>query len=322
MVKRALFVGMGSIGTRHLTNIKKILPNIQIGTLRFKGHDVPDYVSNLIDFEYYELEDAKNFFPDLVFITNPTSLHVETALHFKGLVSGIFIEKPLSDSIKEAKKLHNNENNTLVHVACPMRFHPIIKFLKNYFRNEKQVLNIRIYYGSHLSEWRPQSDYRTSYSAKKNLGGGVSLDLTHEIDYMIWIFGDVIEGYFGSSKISDLETDVEDIAYGVWKLENGGLCEIHLDYFRKTPKRDMEIVTKDSVIYADFLKSKITLYEENKEVNILDFDFERNDMYIDEMKYFLKCVNKKENSINGVPFAIKTLSYAIKMRNNEGFVKL
>lgn len=320
MVKRVLFIGIGSIGRRHLKNLRNILPSIEIAALRSNNKKIHGE-SELIDHQFYSLENAKKFDPELVFITNPTSLHIETALEFMDIASGIFIEKPLSDNIQNAEKLVKKSKNLCIHVACPLRFHPVIKFLKNYFKHPNEINNIRIISGSYLPSWRPEKDYKLFYSVNKKLGGGVSLDLIHDIDLMRWIFGDISKGYFGSTKISDLEMDVEDTAYGIWKLESGALCEIHLDYYRKIPKRDLEIITGNSVIHADLVNSTIKIFEENKE-NVYNFDFDRNDMYIEEMNYFLDCVDNGKKSFNSTSYAFETLKYAIYMRDNMGIVKI
>lgn len=321
MVKKILFVGMGSIGCRHLQNIKKSLPSAEIAALRSQKSAINNEYSELINYEFYNLEDAKEFNPDIVFITNPTSLHIETALEFINQVSAMFIEKPVSDSVEKVQKLIDQNENVIVHVACPLRYHPALKFIKKYLENSPKIYNIKIVSGSYLPDWRPGQDYKDTYCARKELGGGVSLDLIHEIDYMRWIFGDIDGGYFGSSKISELELETEDISYGIWKLKNDILCEMHLDYFRKVPERYMEIVTKESVIWVDLINSSISI-DNGKKTEKFDFDFDRNDMYIDEINYFLNCVNNGKESFNDLSFALKTLKYAVYMRDNAGIVNL
>lgn len=321
MVDKILFVGMGSIGCRHLKNIKEILPSVKIAALRSNKSAVSNQYDNLIDYKFYNIEDARKFKPDIVFITNPTSVHVETALEFIDQVKWMFIEKPVSDNIEKVQKLIDQHENTLIHVACPLRFHPALQYIENYLEDSTRIINIKIVSGSYLPDWRPEQDYRETYCAKNELGGGVSLDLIHEIDYIRWIFGDVHQGYFGSAKISELEIDTEDISYGIWKLKNNILCEIHLDYFRKIPQRYMEIVTKESVTTVDLINSVITI-DDGKNTEKIEFDFDKNDMYVKEMQYFLECINEGKKSFNDLHFAVDTLKYAIYMRDNAGIVNL
>lgn len=322
-MKKVLFVGLGSIGRRHLNNFKKILPNTEIGAYRSNKNAYNAYSSKLIDYQFFNCKDAKKFNPELIFVSNPTSLHIETVLNFLDIASGIYIEKPLSDSIDKAKKLidKSRDYDIFFHVACPLRFHPAIEFIKKYLNNIDDVLNIRITAGSYLPSWRPKKNYKLTYSAKKELGGGVSLDLIHEIDIIRWIFGDINEGYFGSAKISNLEIDVEDSAFGIWKLKNGVMCEIFLDYFRKIPKRELEIVTENCIIIVDLLNSTAKIINENNEKLIYNFPFNRNDMYMKEMNYFLNC-NYLNPSFNDLLYAFDTLKYAMFMRKNAGIVKL
>lgn len=319
MVKKVLFIGLGSIGLRHLQNLITINPDLDVGALRSgQGNNIKS--CEFVDFEFNNISDAKEFEPEIVFITNPTSLHIDMALEFVNKVSGIFIEKPISDNIEDAQKLVDNAKNGIIHVACPLRFHPVINFVKKYIEDENDVLNVRIFSGSYLPSWRPNIDYRACYSAKMELGGGVSLDLIHEVDFLRWIFGDIKEGYFSSSKVSDLDIEVEDFAHALLKLETGAICELHLDYFRKIPKRELEITTKDGVIFADILNSEVLVCKSN-ENNKINYDFDRNKMYLDELKYFLECISYNKNSSNDSYFASETLKYALYMRNNAGVVK-
>jgi len=321
LVDKILFVGMGSIGCRHLKNIKEILPSVKIAALRSNKSNISNPHDNLIDCTLYDIKDARKFKPDIVFITNPTSVHVETALEFIDQVKWMFIEKPVSDDLQKVQKLIDKYENTFIHVACPLRFHPALKYIKNYLEDSTRIINIKIVSGSYLPDWRPEQDYRETYCAKNELGGGVSLDLIHEIDYMRWIFGDIYQGYFGSAKISELEIDTEDISYGVWKLKSGVLCEIHLDYFRKIPQRYMEIITKEAVITVDLINSMITI-DDGKNTEKIEFDFDRNDMYVKEMQYFLECISEGKKSFNDLYFAVDTLKYASYMRDNAGIVNL
>lgn len=321
MVDKILFVGMGSIGYRHLKNVKEALSSVEIAALRSNKNSLSKGCSDLIDREFYDIESAKQFDPDIVFIANPTSMHVETALNFIDQVTGMFIEKPVSDNDEKVQKLIDQHENVLIHVACPLRFHPALQYIKKYLKDLTGILNIKIVSGSYLPDWRPEQDYRKTYCAKSELGGGVSLDLIHEIDYMRWIFGDVDQGYFGSAKISELEIDTEDISYGIWKLRSGVLCEIHLDYFRKVPERYLEIVTEEAIITVDLINSVITV-DDGKCAEKKEIDFDRNDMYINEINYFLECINECKESFNDLSFARDTLKYAIYMRDNKGIVNL
>ncbi|KUK75385.1 Gfo/Idh/MocA family protein [Methanobacterium sp. 42_16] len=322
MVKRVLFVGLGSIGLRHLNNLKGLLPSAEFAALRSKKTNVKSY--DLVDYEFHDISEATQFKPDLVFITNPTTKHIETALKFINNTSGIFIEKPISDNLKSALYLTKiaDLSKEVVHVSCPLRFHPSLKFLKNHIQNlDENIVNINIFSGSYLPSWRPETDYKDCYSSKKELGGGVSLDLIHELDYLRWIFGDIAQGYFGSDKVSDLDLDVEDLAYSIMKLESGARCELHLDYFRKISKREIEICTsKNNFINVDLINSIVKICEDGNE-DVFEMTFDRNQMYVDELKYFLKCVMNHEKSFNNAFFATETLKYALYMRNNVGVVK-
>ena len=151
----------------------------------------------------------------------------------------MFIEKPISHSLENIDKLENEirKRKLLTYVAYNMRFHPIMNNLKELTSGDEKPIYFRAICSSYLPNWRPRQDYSKSYSAKKEMGGGVILDLSHEIDYLTWLFGEIkdIDGYCG--KISNLEIDGEDILDAQITCNSNRKGNLHLDCFSRDKER-------------------------------------------------------------------------------------
>ena len=209
---KVLFVGIGSIGTRHLKNLHTVANErgltLDITALRSSSRELPAETARLLNRQISALDDTVY---DLAFITNPTTLHHKALEDLKGKANFFFIEKPIfEDCIYDLNALGLNEKNA--YVACPMRYCGAYMKLKELLK-DKKPFSVRIICSSYLPGWRPNTDYRKNYSAIKALGGGVTIDLIHELDYMTDLFGFPEESYNFKGKYSDLEIDSDDLYF-------------------------------------------------------------------------------------------------------------
>lgn len=298
------FFGLGSIGKKHLRNIKIILDENQV---KYEIHAFRSYHKyNLenkiegIDKEIYQREELENDY-DIIFITNPTSLHYSTIKDVAQKTKHLFIEKPLFDNISynlDGLKL----NAGVCYVASPLRYTGVVEKIKELITSRK-VYSVRSICSSYLPNWRPNQDYREVYSAKKELGGGVSIDLIHEWDYLTYLFGFPKEIYNMQGKFSHLEINSEDLSVYIARYADK-LIEVHLDYFGRVPRREVEIYLEDDIIIGDFIKKEIRFLKKEKV-----FRFDNIDMYIKEMKYFLELIanNKNIQELNSLEHAYNVL---------------
>jgi len=192
-------------------------------------------------------------------ICNPTSLHLETAKKAPGLP--LFIEKPLSHNLDGIDRLQGK-----ILVGYCLRFDQSLRQFKEKITGKK-ITKVKIVCQSWLPDWRPDKDYRQSYSAKKALGGGVLLDLSHEIDYALWFFGPVKKVTAKLRMAPELEIETEAIADLKLGFISGVTADIHLSYASRKAERYCEVVTDSGTLRWD--------YQPN------------NDMYIEEMKHFI-----------------------------------
>ena len=295
------FVGIGSIAKRHIFNIKNNLDfDCQIDAYRSSDRPLSQDISQYISNEYHNYGDVPKDY-DAIFITNPTRFHFESLKLFKDNSQNFFIEKPVVDFCDLNKNFAEFESKTC-YVACPLRHSSVIKYFKENI-NLNDVNSVRSICSTYLPEWHPNEDYRESYSAKKELGGGVSIDLIHEWDYLTYLFGMPNNVYSILDKVSDLEINTEDIAIYIAKYQNM-LLELHLDYFGKFPIRELMIFKQDETIIGDVYNNKI-IFKNSDE--IIDFNEERNDYQIEELKYFFNLIFNKIDNINDIDNALRVM---------------
>ena len=306
---KVLIIGLGSIAKKHIKVLKKIIKNVKIFALRStKNSENFPLVQNI-----YDINENLNKF-DFAIISNPTSLHFKFIdLLIKKNIP-LFIEKPVLHNMENANLLLNQiqQKNLLTYVACNLRFHPCVTFLKTYLKDCKDKINeVNVYSGSYLPDWRPNQNYRESYSANHLMGGGVHLDLIHELDYLIWLFGYPKSTISNFKKISDLEINSFD--YANYFLDYDCFAAtIILNYFRKKPKRQIEIIFENKSWTVDLIMNRISNdYGENifeiKNYNLFE-------SYELQMKYFIQCYYENISPMNNFAESIKTLSISL---NNE-----
>jgi len=305
-----LFFGMGSIGRRHYRIFKEIAPNYQFYAYRREKNVC--YNDDLMS--VYSWEEVERIGFSAALICNPTAMHIEVAIECARRGINLFIEKPLSNSLEGVETLSRCErdNNLKVLIGVNMRFHPIIERLKELINtDEEKILRFSAYCGSYLPKWR-DCDYRKTYSAIKEQGGGVILDLIHELDYSIWLIGQParISGVFGT--YSDMEIDVEDCAEMVLEYP-GYLGVIHLDYFRPTPKRVIEVVTTKRVLEADLLAGTLSI-SNGADTVVEQVSVDRDLTYYKQMDHFNNVLLDKEPPRSTLDEAVGILKLAMEFK--------
>ncbi len=307
--KKIAIVGFGSIGERHSLNINRVLKeknySFSIDLIRSKKvKGSGEVLFPLINNIYYSFEDAPNDY-DVIFVTNPTHLHYDTIKHCVPKTQHMFIEKPVFNitnlSVKELKL----KEDGIYYVACPLRYTNVIQYLKQEL-DLNQVYSARIISSSYLPDWRPNIDYRKTYSAHFNEGGGVSLDLIHEWDYVHYLFGAPEQVHNFRGKYSNLEIDSDDLSVYIAKYKTM-VVEIHLDYFGKKTLREITLLTDKDTIVADIFKGEISYLNSGKTITLKQ---SRNDYQCKEIEFFFDAIEGKVTNNNDILFALKTLQIA------------
>ena len=314
-----LVCGTGSIGLRHLKNLKYLGQNDIIVYSTGKSSMV-GLKEELKDLRVYDcLEKALEEKPDVCMVTNPTSMHIDVALKAAKAGCHLYIEKPLSHSLKDLDLLQRivEQKNLITFITYQFRYNPHIIKLKEIFKNLENIYGKALYvtteWSEYLPDWHPWEDYKQGYSARKDLGGGVLLTQIHPLNYLNYIFGEIKDVKINKIATKILNIEVDDIADLLLLFENGMSGHIHIDFLQKPRVHTMKIITSKGRFEWDYHQNSLVFIdmEGNKE----DFQndmFERNDMFIDMLDSFISTIDKKDNTKFNLNEAIKELKFLIK----------
>ncbi len=303
---KILIIGLGSIAKKHILAISTLIPNSIFFALRSNNNS--NYYENVNNiFEIHQIPKDINF----IIISNPTSLHSSAIKDILFLNKPIFVEKPVFNNILENVELLDLIKNSglKTYSACNLRFHPSIIFIKNFLeKNSKKINEVNLYCGSYLPSWRRDTNYTESYSAKPNMGGGVHLDLIHELDYAIWLFGFPLNYNSTKRKISQLNIDSIDYCNYNLKYFQFNLSII-LNYYRITPKREIEILFEDDIFICNLLNSEIR--NSKNEIIFIDKSYSINITYLKQAEYFINNLNNDKPYMNNIEEAFDILKIAL-----------
>ena len=303
---KVCFVGIGSIAKRHIRNLHQICDELKIqltidALRRQNSSPLQDiqYISSV----FTTIEELPDDY-DVIFLTNPTEYHADTLISLHDHAKHFFIEKPVT-SIDTIDKLQEMKlrDDSIYYVACPLRYTNVIQYLKKTI-DPKKVNSVRSISSSYLPDWRPGTDYRNTYSAHKDLGGGVAIDLIHEWDYLSFLFGMPTEVKSFIGKVSDLEIDSDDYAIYIARYADNMIAELHLDYFGRKTIRTIEIYTDEDTIVGDLVAGEVRYLKANK---IVDLKSDRDDFQKRELMFFIDAINGKEDVQNDIEEAVRVL---------------
>ena len=308
-----LFIGLGGVGQRHLRVLKKLFPLAKVYAVRKKNisHEINDQLqldTNVNIEEKYNITicktiaDAICFNLDFAIVCNPTSLHIDSALVLIENKVPVLIEKPLSNNNNNIIKLLklSKKNNTIFSVAFMMRYHPCFAKLRSYIDNNAigRIYNVNIDVNSYFPSWHNYEKYTELYAGRSALGGGVVLTEIHEIDLLNVLFGKPKSLLAIGGKRSALDIDVEDNVSVLLEFKKNDYefaSSINMSFVQKTPYRSMRILGEHGSILWDMVKGVITLDNYTDNISKTDSfeDFHRNDMFEDQLSYFIKLINNE-----------------------------
>ena len=298
---KVCFVGIGSIARRHIRNLQSVCKERNISlTIDAFRRSVSEVES--INTVYYNIDDVPSDY-DAIFITNPTEFHLDSLVQFHDKGVHFFIEKPIvSFSQLENAKTFETKDESIYYVAAPLRYNAVIQWIKNNV-NPNDVISIRSISSSYLPDWRPGQNYRDTYSAHRDLGGGVSIDLVHEWDYLTYLFGWPRKVSSLIGKKSNLEIDSDDYALYIAEYEDK-IVELHLDYFGRKTIREVQLFTIEDTIIGNIANNRIEFLKSGK---VIDFHEERDDFQKRELGYFLDMIEGLRETEDGYHHGIDVL---------------
>lgn len=297
-----LFFGLGSIAKKHIVALRQIEPNSKVYALRSSRTAKSwEGIQDLYDWdEVY----SKEF--DFAIISNPTSEHLGTIEKLLPLDIALFIEKPLNSVLVNEDWVKKVNKDRITYCACNLRFLDCLHEVKKLVE-DKIVNEVNVYCGSYLPEWRPGVDFRTVYSAIPELGGGVHIDLIHEIDYLYWFFGNPQKVHKTFSNKSSLGIRAYDYANYLLEYWNFNV-NVVLNYYRRDYKRTIELVCEDATYLIDLVVNSI--YKNNELV--YSSRQKMTELYLPQMEYFINCIKEHRETFNTIYDANQVLNICLK----------
>jgi len=331
-IKTVLVVGLGSIGRRHVGIIKELFPEIKIVVLRHRQCDKNDIDALGLYKCVTSIDKAIETNPQAAIIANPATKHIEVAEQLANKGVHLLIEKPISDSSMGVQALINicHQNNVVLMTAYNLRFLPsLIEFKKQLQANKiGNIYSVRSEVGQYLPSWRIDKDYRKSVSSQKKMGGGALLELSHEIDYILWIFGPIKWVKSHVSKQSDLDIDVEDSANIIlgFKSNDGRelTVSLNMDFIRHDTIRKCFVIGEQGTLLWNGISGKVEYFAKGSKdwETILSSIPDRDFTYTEEIKSFFSSIES-----NGLPYIsgddgmhVVSIIEAIKKSSNNNSI--
>lgn len=314
-----LIAGLGSVGRRHLNNLRALGCREFICYRSYRGTlddaDLPEAFSTA------DLSEALARRPRSAVVANPTSKHLEVALAAAQSGCHLFVEKPLSHTLNRCHELAGlvRDRNLTTMIGCQFRFHPLLVGLRRQLAEGRigAVLGARAEWGEFLPDWHPWEDHRQSYSARGDLGGGVVLTLIHPLDYLYWMFGPVSGVQAAVRRVPSLQTSAgDDWAEITLQFAGGPLAQVHLDYVQKPAVHRLVVWGDEGRAVWDYHAGTLRWQFPNgsEQTERVPDGFERNHMFVDELRHFADCVAAGRDSDIPLHDGIAVLDIALRAR--------
>ena len=325
---KTLIAGLGSIGRRHFRNLIA-LGEKDIVLLRTRKATLPD--DELAGYPVEtDLQDAlAKHSPDAVIVANPTSMHLDVAIPAAEAGCHILLEKPVSHSLDRLDALQNaaQKSGSRILVGFQFRYHPTLNKAREIVQSNAlgKLLTAHAHWGEYLPQWHPWEDYRQSYAARADLGGGVIVTLTHPLDYLRYLLGEVEALWSFNGHSSPLEIDVEDVAEIGLRFSNGAVGGVHVNYFQRPPVHRFEIVgtngtlrwdNADGILHFHQMPSPFGSYSDAPPAPVSESfsppeGFERNQLFVAQTRHFIEIVRGERGPVCRLEDGIMALRLAL-----------
>jgi predicted dehydrogenase len=329
-----LIAGLGSIGRRHFRNLIA-LGEKDIVLLRSHLATLPDDELAGYPVETDIHEALKKHKPDAVIVANPTALHLDVAIPAAEAGCNILLEKPVSNSLDRLDVLQKaaEKSGSKILVGFQFRYHPTLNKARELIQAGAlgQVLTVHAHWGEYLPQWHPWEDYRQSYAARADLGGGVIRTLTHALDYLRFMLGDVESLWSFNGHLSPLEMNVEDVAEIGLKFAGGAVGGLHLNYVQRPARHQLEIVgtdgtlrwdNADGILHYYKMTAPFGSYSDQPPAPVYETyappeGFERNQLFLAQTRHFVEIASGKSEPLCTLEDGARALSLALAARESQ-----
>jgi predicted dehydrogenase len=323
-----LIAGLGSIGRRHFRNLIA-LGEKDIVLLRTRKATLPDDELAGYPIETHVEEALQKHKPDAVIVSNPTSMHLDVAIPAAEAGCHILLEKPVSHSLERLDVLKETaeKRGSKILVGFQFRYHPTLNKAHELIQANTpgKILTVHAHWGEYLPQWHPWEDYRHSYAARADLGGGVILTLTHPLDYLRYLFGDIESLWSFNGHVSPLDIDVEDVAEIGLKFTNGAVGGVHVNYVQRPPIHRLEIVgtqgtlrweNADGILQFSKFPTPFGSFSAQPPAPVMETfsppkDFERNQLFVAQTRHFIGIVRGESEPVCSLEDGVQALRLAL-----------
>ncbi len=336
---KILIAGLGSIGRRHMRNLIA-LGETDIVLFRTRKATMPEDELAGYPVETDFGEALRKHKPDAVIVANPTALHLDVAIPAAEAGCAILLEKPVSNSLERLDILEKaaQKSGSKILVGFQFRYHPTLNKARELIQTGLlgKVLTVHAHWGEYLPNWHPWEDYRQSYAARADLGGGVIVTLTHPLDYLRFLLGEVESIWSFNQHLSSLEIDVEDVAEIGLKFSSGAIGGVHLNYFQRPPVHRLEIVgtsgtlkwdNADGVLHLQKMPADFGSYAAQPPDPVSESfsppeGFERNQLFISQTRHFIEMARGESRPICSLTDGVCALQMALAAYESQKTEKL
>lgn len=323
-----LIAGLGSIGRRHFRNLISSGEK-DIILLRTRKATLPDDELAGYPVETDLREALQTHKPHAVIVANPTSMHLDVAIPAAEAGCHILLEKPVSHSLERLDVLKETAEKTgsKILVGFQFRYHPTLIKARELIKSNVpgKILTVHVHWGEYLPQWHPWEDYRQSYAARTDLGGGVVRTLTHPLDYLRYLLGEIESLWSFNGRISPLEVDVEDVAEIGLKFTNGAVGSAHVNYFQRPPVHRLEIVgtqgtlrwdNADGILHLFKAPAAFGSFSNRPPAPVVETfsppeGFERNQLFVAQTRHFVEIVRGEAEPICSLEDGVQALHLAL-----------
>jgi len=326
---RILIAGLGAVGQRHARNLRAIAGD-RLELLAFRRRRLPHVITESLERDdvrnveaelgvtaFDELDAALAARPDAVFVCTPSSQHMEIAQRAAAAGCHLFIEKPVSHTLEGVERLRETvaSKGIIALIGCQWRYHPCVRWLRGVLQARAlgPILSAEIEYGEYLPDWHPYEDYRFSYAARADLGGGVVLTQIHDYDLAWWLFGPPRTVTATGGHLSALEIDVEDTVHARLAGDGISVC-IRQSFASRPPRRVIRVTGQRGSVTVDLLAAHVTT-DSSVAPPVAFADYQRNQMFADEARHFLACLAGEEQPAVPLEDGIAVLRLALAVKD-------
>lgn len=318
---KILIIGLGSIGKRHLANLSA-LGYTDISLVSRRGGKATRPVNKV--FRSVEQGLRSEHF-DTAFVCTPTASHVQDLLLLLDYqVPNIYVEKPLSHSMANVETVlaRAADMNSNVVIGYDLHFDSGLQKVKGLIEGGKigRIISANAFVGQHLTQWRPYEDHRQGTSARKETGGGVMLDLIHELDYLYWLFGSVDSVACHYINTGELEIETEEAAELLLKFSSGIIATVHLDYWQPQLKRYCTVTGTKGTVDWDLVGQTVTVFSSKGKEEFSYTEFTRNDRFMSIVRCFLE--HPEDERLTRLPAAVESLKVVLSAKESAELNRL